>query len=496
MIPAELGTKILLLYLAEKWTVGTIARQVGVHYSTVKRVLAQAGQPEGKISIRKSVSDAYVPFILATLEKYPTLCASRLFEMVKERGYQGRPSHFRAIVSRHRPRPAAEAYLRLHTLPGEQAQVDWAFFGHIETDGHRRPLVAFVVVLAWSRKIFLRFGLDMRTGAFLRWHIEAFEQFGGVPRILLYDNLKSAVLRRVGDAVEFNPQLLAFSAHYHYEPRPAAPYRGNEKGRVERAIRYIRTAFFPAREFADLADLNRQAQVWCDGLASDRKCPGDRTHTVREAFAEEQPRLRAQPDNAFAAEDRIEVSCGKTPYVRFDLNDYSVQHDRVCRMLTVRADGTNVRVLDGSVVVGRHLRAWGKGQQIEDPAHIATLIARKRGAREARGMDRLRHAVPQSQALLRKVAELGGNLGATTSALLRWLDAHGADALGVAIDEALLREPARLGIVRQSLDRQNRALGKPPPTGVTVPANVRDVVVKPHALASYDRLGKENDHDE
>lgn len=497
MIPAELEAKILRLFHAEKWTIGTIARQVEVHHSTVRRVLAQAGQPAGRVSTRPSIADPYVPFLTATLEQYPTLCASRLYAMVRERGYPGRPDHFRSIVARYRPRPPAEAFLRLRTLPGEQAQVDWGHFGHVEVAGGRRPLVAFVMVLAWSRQIFLRFGLDMHTGAFLRWHIDAFEAFGGVPRVLLYDNLKSAVLERVGDAIRFNADLLAFAGHYRYEPRPVAPYRGNEKARVERAIRYARTSFFPARTWTDLADLNAQAKAWCEGIAADRKCPGDRTRTVRDAFDEERGKLLALPADPYAAEDRVEVSVGKTPYVRFDSNDYSVPHDRVRRTLVVRATGEVVRVLDGDLVVATHTRSWAKGAQIEDPAHVAALVARKREAREARGMDRLHHAVPRADAFLRKVAERGSNLGTTTAGLLRLLDSHGPAEVDAAIAEALERDAPHLGAVRHALDRARHAQGQAPPIPVALPDDprVRDAVVKHHALADYDRLGQGDDHD-
>ena len=270
MISQEMEAKILRLYHVEKWKPGTLAKQLGVHASTVRRVLAQAGQPGGQSSPRPSLADPYLDFIVATMAKWPDICASRLHEMVRERGYPGGPDHFRGIVARHRPKRHAEAFLRLRTLPGEQAQVDWGHFGQVTLSGCARPLVAFVMVLAWSRQIFLRFGPDLRTGAFLRWHIEAFEALGGVPRVALYDNLKSAVLERSGDAIRFNPDILAFASHYRYEPRAAAPYRGNEKGRVERAIRFVRTSFFAAREWTDLDDLNAQAKAWCEGIAASR----------------------------------------------------------------------------------------------------------------------------------------------------------------------------------------------------------------------------------
>lgn len=156
--------------------------------------------------------------------------------------------------------------------------------------------------------IYLRFFLDARMENFLRGHIGAFNTWCGLPRVLLYDNLKSAVLERVGDAIRFHPTLLAFAGHYRFEPRPVAVARGNEKGRVERAIRHVREAFFAARKYTDLDDLNAQAEQWCRTQAADRPCPEDRTMTVREAFAREQPLLLTLPDNPYSKSKRWQSS--------------------------------------------------------------------------------------------------------------------------------------------------------------------------------------------
>jgi transposase len=228
-VSSDREAQILRYYHVEKWRMGTIAKQLGIHHDCVKRVLSQAGlPPRGSVS-RPSKIDPYLPFIMQTLEKFPRLTASRLYAMVCERGYHGGPNHFRHVIACHRPRPKAEAYLRLTTLPGEQGQVDWGHFGHIEIGRARRPLMAFVMVLSYSRQIFLQFFLDARMENFLRGHVGAFEAWGGLPRVLLYDNLKSAVLERSGDAIRFHPTLLELAAHYRFEPRPVAVYRGNEK---------------------------------------------------------------------------------------------------------------------------------------------------------------------------------------------------------------------------------------------------------------------------
>src|SRR5271169_296624 len=356
MITPARAAEILRLYHAEKWKPGTLARQLGVHHNTVRRVLAQAGQAPGLDSTRPSLADPFVPLIEQTLEKYPTLRASRLYAMVRERGYTGGPDHFRHVVARYRPAPAAEAYLRLRTLPGEQAQVDWGSFGKQHVGRATRALWGFVMVLSYSRQIFLQFYFGNAMANFLRGHVAAFASFGGIPRVLLYDNLKSAVLERVGPAIHFNPTLLDLAAHYRFEPRPVAVARGNQKGRVERAIRYIRDSFFAARPFTDLADLNAQALAWCAGIAAERLCPEDRTRRVREVFADERERLLGLPDNPFPCEDREAITVRHTPYVRFDLNDYSVPHTYVRHTVVVHATLECVRVVDGRTTIAAHPR--------------------------------------------------------------------------------------------------------------------------------------------
>lgn len=498
MIDDETRGQIVRLLLVEKWSVSAIARHFGIHHSTVSNAVAREGLPAAFVPHRRSIADPYLPFMQEQLEKYPRLFASRLYEMVRQRGYTGRQDHFRTIVRRIRPKRAAEAFLRLRTLPGEQAQVDWGDFGKITIGKAVRRLSAFVMVLAWSRMVYLRFFYDMRMGAFLRGHVQAYAFFGGVPRVSLYDNLKSVVLERRGDAIRFHKEILAFARHYRYEPRPVAVARGNEKGRVERAIRFVRGSFFAAREWRDLDDLNAQALAWCIGISADRRCPEDKTLTVREAFESERSRLLPEPADPWPAEDRVEVNVRKQPYGRFDLNDYSVPHDRVNRTLTVVATEQRVRILDGNDEVANHARSWERDQQIENQGHIERLVKTKRAAREHRSTDRLVRAAPRTRQLMAALAEQGTHLGGCVSHLVRLLDEFGGAALDDAIGEVLVRGTPHVHAVRQVLDRGRHERGLPPPIPVALPDDprVRNIVVKPHALAPYDAIGdSEDDND-
>lgn len=493
MIPRELEVEILRLRHAEKWPVGTIGAQLDVHHEVVERVVAQDSAPSSP-ALRPRMVDPYVGFVRETWEKYPKLPATRLWAMCRERGYPGGKDHFGEMVRPHRPVPK-EAFLRLTVLPGEQGQFDWAHFGHVDLGRARRPLLAFVGVLSWSRAIFMRFYLGQQVENVLRGQEEAYTTWGGVARVALYDNMKTVVVQRVGQAIRFNERLLDFAAHYRYEARPVAKGRGNEKGRVERAIRYARYSFFLTRRWRDLADLNRQADEWCRGETMERPWPQDPRRTVREVFEEERPKLLPLPANPYSTDERREVAVGKTPYVRFDGNDYSVPHSLVRRPLIVVASLDVVRVLDGNDEVARHARSYDRGAIVEERAHVEALVEAKHAARENRGMTRLSHTAPSTQALLEKLAERGKNLGNATSRLLVLLDLHGAAALEGAVREVLVREVPHVHAVRQVLEREQAVRGMRPVIPIELPDDprIRDLRVRPHSLDAYGALHSKDD---
>ena len=498
MISPDQQAQILRYYHAERWRVGTIATQLGLHRDTVRRVLTQAGLPLiVPKQQRPSMVDPYLPFILQTLKQFPELTAARLYEMVRQRGYAGSPSRFRHVIACHRPRPAAEAYLRLRTLPGEQAQVDWAHCGHIQIGQARRPLMAFVMVLSWSRHTYLHFFMNANTASFLQGHVQAFDHWGAVPRVVLYDNLKSAVLERQGPAIRFNPVLLSLASHYHFEPRPVAPFRANEKGRVERTIRYIRDSFLAGRHITSLADLNEQALAWCAEVAGARRCPESKDMSVMQAFEHERTHLLTLPETTFNAEEVVAVKVGKTPYVRFDLNDYSVPHDQVQRALSLRATATEVRILNGQDVVAAHVRSYDRGQQIEREEHVKDLADRKRTARHHRASDRLLQALPDCAKLLTLAAERGEPIARTAGALSDLLDRYGVEQMRLAVADALRRKVPHPNAVRLALERQRHESQTPVPLGVALPDHIRqrDQPVTPHSLDTYNTLLETPDAD-
>lgn len=482
--------EILRLFYAEKWRPSTIAVQLGIHHATVQRVLANKGVSYEHLRVRPSKADPYIPFIRSTLEKYPKLTAARLYEMVRERGYSGSSSRFREVVARLRPRPVAEAYMRTATLPGEQAQCDWAHFGRVTIGHAQRRLLAFVMVLSWSRHIFLRFYTGDAMPNFLRGHRDAFEFWKAVPRQILYDNLRSAVLERYGSAIRFNPELLELAAHYHFQPQPVGVRKANQKGRVERAIQYVRHSFFAARLWSDLDDLNAQAESWCKNTAGRRKCPEDTKLTVLEAFEKEKPSLLALPENPYPIYERKDVQVGKTPYVRFDLNDYSVPHRFVRQTVTVMATPYTVQIFKEAELIAEHKRSYDKGQQIESRQHLEELEEHKQNGRKHRAIDRLRHAAPSARDLLNLAAERGHNLGRLTQQLTEMLELYGPTELEAAIQESLLADSPHAAAVRQALETRRSKHGLPTPTPLQFAANCQaaELLVVPKTLDSYDDL--------
>jgi len=494
MIPKDQQAEIERLFFVEGWKKGTIARELGVHHSVVTRVIREAREGKSEPKTQPSILEPYVDFIMEVLGNYPKIAASRLHRMVQERGYPGGPDHFRHELRRFRPRRKREAFVRLKTLPGEEAQVDWAHFGRVRIGKASRQLMAFVMVLSYSRRIFVHFFLGQSTVNFLRGHVLSFKAMDGVPRRILYDNLKSAVLERRRDAIRFHPDLLALSTHYRFEPRPVAPYRGNEKGRVERAIRYLRTSFFEALAWDTIDELNERVRDFCETVAMERPWPDDRTRKVKDVVEEERPMLLPHPRTPFPAHDRVEVTVRKSPYVRFDTNDYSVPHKLVGETVTVVATMATVRVLFGTEVVASHKRSFDRDQVIEDPAHIEELLKMKRRARRGRGLDRLQRTVPKSDFLLRAMAARGRNIGSATFALLKLLDTYGRKDLAFGIDEALRKGAFHPHAVRHAIERRREQAGEKPvlPTPLPDDPRIKDLTVTPHDLKRYD---EDDDHD-
>ena len=416
--------------------------------------------------------------------------------MIQPRGYTGSVTQLRRVVAELRP-PRREAFLRLRAFPGESAQSDWAHFGEVVMGRARRRLSGFVLTLSYSRALWLEFFFDQSLENFLLGHVHAFHDWGGAPRSLQTDNLRSVVLERRGDAIHFHPRFLELSAHYHFATLPCRPARGNEKGRVERAIQYVRSSFFAARPFTTLEDFNRQARAWRDQVAHQRPWPGDDSRTVAQAFAEEKPRLLPLPAHPFSCDMTRTVYADKTLCVRFDLNDYSVPPPALGRALTLVASPTTVRLLDGTTEIASHRRSYDRHEHLEDPAHRQALLEQKRKALGATASGRLAALVPESQAFLQAAFEHGESAARLTAQLLRLLDDYGVAELTAALREALDHNTPRLSSVAFILARRHRQRRQRTPLAVNLSRrpDLENLTVSNPSLEAYDDLTQDPEAD-
>jgi transposase len=489
MMSANEITEAKRLFYGEHWKIGTIATQMGWHPDAIRRAI-NTGSFNRKEREVKRLIDPYLEFVEGTLHNYPKLRATRIYEMIVGRGYTGSLSQVRKIVRTMRPAPSNEAYMKLKTLAGEEGQVDWAHFGEIQIGNAKRKLSAFVMVLSWSRAIHALFTLDQQQGNFLRGHVEAFEYFGGVPRVLLYDNLKTAVLQRSGKAIHFNPRLLEFAGYYHYEPRPVGVARGNEKGRVERAIRFLRERFFAARHFRDVDDLNEQFRQWREEWAHQRPCPENRSITVAQAFEEERKSLMPLPENPFPC-DTIETRAStKQPYLRFDLNDYSIPFELLRKPLTIRATHDTIRIFDDGNEVARHPRSYDKGQVVEIKEHISALAEMKHSSRQSKEMGTLFAQVQGAKELLEMVVERGESLSRATRKMEQLLDDYGPEEMTAAVSLMLEREVTAPSALAQILEQERRKKRMTPmmKTKLSDDPRVEKLRITPPKLGDYDDL--------
>jgi transposase len=478
--------EIRRLFFAEHWKRGTIVAQLGVHSETVARVLGPHGPKPGTPRPDARVLEPYHGFIDETLQRYPRLRSTRLHDMLRERGYRGSLRTVRRYVKVHRPSPRSEVFVRIETLPGEQAQVDWAHVGTMIVPGGRRRLWAFVMVLAYSRALWAELVLDLDIHSLRRSLVRAAAFFGGCPRQWLFDNAKTVVIERAGDAVRFHPLLLDLAARMHVQPLLCGVRKPHEKGKVERAIRYLKERFFPARPFHSLAHGNAQLTDFLDTVAHRRPHPRWPDRSVADVLEEEKSMLLALPQPLPDTALVTPVPVDKTASVHLDTNRYSVPAVYAQRTLLLVADDTTVRLLDGGREVARHERSMGRHQRIEDKDHVIQALATKERARPAKGRERLCAEVPESEALLAQWLDAGRNVGSMIARTLHLLDGYGAAAVGAAVRIMIERGTSDLGALSILCEQHRRRQGRTNPLALELGKHVIERDVIPHDLGGYD----------
>ena len=482
----ETEVEIRRLYYAEHWKVGTIATQLTCHPDVVRRVLGLL-QPRGDApECSGSILDPYLGVIGETLKAYPTVCSTRVHDMLCERGFTGSVRHLRRYIATVRPQPQKEAFLRTEPLIGEQAQVDWAYVGRIQVPGGERALWLFVMVMAWSRAIWAEFVLDLTVHSVRRSMIRAVHALGGSTRQWLFDNPKTIVLERHADAVRFHPAMLDLGGHYHAQLRVCGVRKPQQKGRVERAVRFVRDRFLAARSIGSVEAGNEQLTHFIEHIAHTRPHPVQHGRSVGECLAEERERLLPLPGAPAASDHVLPVRVDKTATVRFETNFYSVPPTHVERTLTLAVSDTTVRVLDGTEQVATHARRWGRRQIVEVTAHREEILAMKRAGRDLKGRDRLRVVVPEIDVLLRRWLEAGRNIGSVVGRTVVLLNLYGDDVLIAAVAEMIERGTEDFGALAALCEKHRRVHERPVPIDVDFGSHVTDREVIPHNLETYD----------
>lgn len=487
---AELEAEIRRLHFAEHWKVGTIASQLSVHPEVVQRVL---GLPRAlpPPRARPGLIDPYADFIDQTLKSYPTLRVTRLYDMLVPRGYLGSVRTLREYVATVRPKHR-EAFLTLDPFIGEQSQIDWAHVGKLAVPGGARPLWLFLMVLSWSRAMWGELVLDLSVHSLLRSLTRGVAYFQGCTRQWLFDNPKIVVLERVADVQRFHPLLVDLGGHNHVSLRVCPVRRPQQKGRVERAIRYLRDRFFAARPIRSLEQGNQELLVFFDQVAHVRPHPTLAGRTVADCLEEEKGRLLPLPPEPMSTDLVKPVVVDKLGFIQFDTNRYSVEPGHVEGTRTLVADDRTVRVLQEKKEIACHSRNWGRGQRVEDAKHREALMATKRVAPRGKGagQDRLRTVAPSVDTLFGRWVEDGRNVGSVTNRMLVLLDQYGEGIFSAAVMEVVSRGTDDPGAVAAVCEQARHRLNQPPRVEVPLGNHVPDRDVVPHSLESYDAKSK------
>ncbi len=370
----ERTAEVLKLRYVEGLSIRAIARRLQMARKTVREILSAPKKPAREPTPRTSIVAAYDTVIDDLLLESPEIRAPAVLERLRTHGYTGGLTVVRQRLRVLRKKPHAEAFLKLAFSPGEAVQVDWADFG-FALPGIPRRVSAFVMVMAYSRKLYLEFTLSQSMGSFLRCMERAHAYFGGTTLVDVFDNMKTVVLKHTPRATVFNPTFVEYARIRQFAVQACNPGKANEKGVVERGIGFVRTRFWPGRRFASLLDLNMQAAAWRDAFANARV--HEETGKVPELVFEheEKPALRPLTDVHFDCDDRLSTTVTRQHRVHFDRNDYTVPWRLVAQSVMVRADDDSVRVFLGPKQIAAHVRSWSVREDVGHESH-------ERGLRE------------------------------------------------------------------------------------------------------------------
>lgn len=485
----ETWAYIRRLFFIEKWGKKAIARHLGMTPKTVRRAIAKKEFKSPLPYQPRSKLDPYKNHIMELLANYPQLSAVRIFEEIREKGYQGSLPLLRLYLQRTRIK-RREAFLRIETLAGEQAQVDWACCGTIQTGNYHRKLSCFVMVLSYSRMLFLHFTLSQSLEDFLHAHLLAFRYFNGVPKRILYDNTPSVVASRRGREIRFNPRFLDFSSYYLFEPFPCNVKSPHEKGKVESGIKYVKGSFLAGREIKDFTSLVAEAVRWRDQVANLR-IHGTTRKSPQQLYELEKPKLSPLPLKDYDTSLTRSCSSGGNCLVKFDSNCYSIPFKYAFQNLTLKADPHQVRIFHHDKLIATHSRSFDKYQIIENPSHYEGLLEIKSSARAFKIRDRFLSLGELAKDYLKGLVQAELNLNLQVAKILGLVNLYGKTEVLQAMEHALTFRAFGYEYIHNIIWQQRKARGLKQPTGPVSSKQrpeLMNTIIEERDLNLYDQL--------
>lgn len=487
------------LYWSERWAIRKIERHLKISWKTIRKYLHAPAQAPALRS-RTSKLDPFQGQIAEWLEKDPRVTAAVIEQRLRPLGYNGGHSILQEYVRKVRPQQSTRrAFVRMEPPAGERFEVDWGHFGALSYSGDVRKLYAFALVEAHSRMLYVEFTHSQSFETFARCHMHAFTAMGGVAREIAYDNLATAVAEHDGRLVRFLPRFLGFAREYGFVPHACNPASGWEKGKVERAIGYLRQNFWPLREFIDLQDVNRQARQWLAEVANPRLHRETRERPL-DRFKPEA--LRPLPIIPYDYRESTEALVHKDLRLPFDGNRYCVPHRYVGRRLTVKADSGSVTIYERTEEVVSYARSWRRGQTFGAERFEKILAEERPAARRSQAQQRLLDSLDGLcsrslvEAYLRDMADTDRSLGRQIAELLELMRQYGPEDVATAIEKAAAARAFGADYVANIL-RQQRSPRRPqPPLRLRDPL-LNELTTDPISLLEYDAFilesGKERD---
>jgi transposase len=481
------------LHVHEGLNASQIAQTLTRDPRTVAYWLAQEHFRPRKPRPQHSKLDPCKPEIVPMLERYPS-SAAQVFQRLREHGFAGGYSLVKTYVRTVRPRRQA-AFLRLAFAPGECAQVDWGSFGSVPVGQTQRRLSFFVMVLCYSRMRYVEFTVSQTMEHFLACHQHAFAFFGGIPHKSMVDNRKSAVLKRtLGAAPVFHPTYADFAAHCGFTIAPCNVGKGNEKGRVENGVGYVKKNFLAGLEIPDFSALNPAATHWLETVANvrcARRNPGATDGVMAHRAAVVTPLAPA------SVRYRHGVPGQSLPAMSCDLRDQPLCRPRaVCRpRLDVENLSRSPVHLSGGPAHSRHTRHYDRFQDVEDPDHPKPLLEQRKKARDHKVFRRFLALSPRAEASYLKLEERRLNPHHHVRKIVALSDLYAPEAVARAMEDAFVYEAFSSEYIANLVEQRARFTPEASALHLTRRGDLLDVSLAPPDLSIYHAHPQPGAHD-